>query len=68
MPKYEYAFDVLELNLSFLTGWQTEGHQEIIQARAKNGWVYDGWIPTKQFKDSITEIQLIFHREIPENT
>lgn len=67
MPKYEYAFDTLDIKYSAFDGWQTEGHQEIIKARAKNGWLYDGWIPTKQRNDTIIEIQLTFHKEIPEN-
>ena len=45
-----------------------EGHQEIIQARAKNGWEYVGFIPTKQRAEGyISKIDLIFKRELPEN-
>ena len=66
MAKYEYDFDRLEINLLPFMGLYTEGHQEIIRARAENGWIYDGWIPTKQHADSITEIEMIFRREVPE--
>lgn len=66
MAKYEYDFDHLKIDLMPFVGLYTEGHQEIIRARAKNGWIYDGWIPTKQ-QDSIREIDLVFRRELPEN-
>ena len=66
MAKYEYEFDRLEIELLPFMGLYTDGHQEIIRARAENGWIYDGWIPTKQ-QDSIREIDLVFRREIPEN-
>ena len=68
MKQYEYEFDRLGIDLVPFCGYRTEGHQELIRARAKNGWIYDGWIPTKQHADSITEIELIFRREIPEET
>ena len=66
MAKYEYDFVPLEIELMPFVGLYTEGHQEIIRARAENGWIYDGWIPTKQ-QDSIRRIDLLFRREIPEN-
>ncbi len=66
MAKYEYDFVPLEIELMPFAGLYTEGHQEIIRARAENGWIYDGWIPTKQ-QDSIRRIDLVFRREIPEN-
>ena len=65
MKQYEYAFDRLGMDFLPFFGYQTEGHQEIIRARARDGWIYDGWIPTRQ-KDSITEIDLVFRRELPE--
>ena len=68
MKQYEYDFDRLPIDFIPFCGYRTEGHQEIIQARAKNGWIYDGWIPTKQHADSITEIELVFRREVPEET
>ena len=67
MAKYEYDFDILESKLKAFRGLCTEGHQEIIRARAKNGWIYDGWIPTKQLDGNVLEFQLIFRREIPDN-
>ncbi len=66
MAKYEYDFVPLEIELMPFVGLYTEGHQEIIRTRAENGWIYDGWIPTKQ-QDSIRRIDLVFRREIPEN-
>jgi hypothetical protein len=73
MKQYEYAFDPLEVNFSGYSfvggvGAVFEGHQEIIRARAKNGWEYVGFIPAKQRVEGyISKIDLIFKREIPEN-
>jgi hypothetical protein len=73
MKQYEYAFDPLEVNLSGFSlmggvGIVFEGHQEIIRARAKNGWEYAGFIPVKQRAEGyISIIELIFKRELPEN-
>ena len=73
MKQYEYDFYPLENNLSGYSlmggvGIVFEGHQEIIQARAKNGWEYVGFIPTKQRAEGyISKIDLIFKRELPEN-
>lgn len=61
----EYAFEKV-------TGcgfWATvvSDHQEIIQKRARQGWRFAGWIPTKQKGYGyIAEIDLIFERETEE--
>lgn len=61
----EYAFEKV-------TGggfWATvvSDYQEIIQKRARQGWRFAGWIPTKQKGYGyIAEIDLIFERETEE--
>lgn len=73
MKQYEYDFYPLEVDLSGYSllggvGIVFEGHQEIIRARARNGWEYVGFIPTKQRAEGyISRIELIFKRELPEN-
>lgn len=73
MKQYEYDFYPLEVDLSGYSllggvGIVFEGHQEIIHARARNGWEYVGFIPTKQRAEGyISRIELIFKRELPEN-
>lgn len=73
MKQYEYDFYPLEVDLSGYSllggvGIVFEGHQEIIHARAQNGWEYVGFIPTKQRAEGyISRIELIFKRELPEN-
>ena len=39
------------------------GHQEIIRARAAEGWRYCGWIPVKQRSEGyITQVDLVFEK------
>lgn len=60
---------MLEYEFEKVTGggfWATvvNGHQDIIRRRAKQGWRFAGWIPTKQKGYGyIAEIDLIFERE-----
>lgn len=49
-------------------GILTEGHREIIRARAADGWIYDGFLPTKQRAEGyISALDLIFHRAVPQS-
>lgn len=44
---------------------QTEEHQKIILERARNGWRYVGYIPTRQLSAGyVREMDLIFEREL----
>lgn len=69
----EYDFVPLELDLDGYSlfggvGIAAKGHQEIIRSRAKNGWTYAGFLPTKQRAGGfISEIELIFCRDFPDN-
>ncbi len=39
------------------------GHQEIIRARAAEGWRYCGWVPVKQRSEGyITQVDLVFEK------
>lgn len=68
----EYDFVPLELDLdgySFFggAGIVVKGHQQLIRSRAKNGWTYAGFLPTKQRAGGfINEIELIFCRDFPD--
>lgn len=68
MYKYEYEKVVCKLG-----GWKAfsgniynlEKHRKIIQERAKNGWKYVGFIPTKQRgAGHIQEMDLIFEKKV----
>lgn len=68
MPKYEYAFDRINLEDFPLIGLDTEPFQKVLQARGKEGWVYSGYLPIKEVEIKFkTVIELVFRREIPEN-
>lgn len=60
---------MLEYEFEKVTGggfWATvvDSHREVIQRRARQGWRFAGWIPTKQKGYGyIAEIDLIFERE-----
>lgn len=67
MYKYEYEKVVCELG-----GWgvfsgnvySIEDYRTIIEERAKNGWRYVGYIPTKQRGTGhIQELDLIFEKK-----
>ena len=67
MYKYEYEKVVCELG-----GWgaflgnvySIEDYRKIIEERAKNGWRYVGFIPTKQRATGhIQEMDLIFEKK-----
>lgn len=58
----EYEFEKVTGGGVFST--VVDGHREIIQRRAKQGWRFAGWIPSKQKGYGyIAEIDLIFERE-----
>ena len=68
MPKYEYAFDRINLEDFPLVGLDTEPFQKVLQARGKEGWIYSGYLPVKEVEiNFIKVIELVFRREIPEN-
>ena len=67
---YEYIF--ISLDTEFATGWgpvdgfrtTTDGHREIIQTWAAQGWRYVGYVPTVQGAEGrIKTIDLIFERK-----
>ena len=67
MYKYEYEKVVCEFG-----GWgafsgnvySIEDYKKIIEERAKNGWRYVGYIPTKQRGTGhIQELELIFEKK-----
>ncbi len=71
---YKYSYEKMQCDIS---GWGplngsifgTENYQEIINTKAKDGWRYVGYIPTKQRGTGhIQEIELIFEKEIKESS
>ena len=69
MYRYEY-----ESVSCVLDGWGTfggnsygiEDYRDIINARAKNGWRYVGYLPTRQRGTGhVQELDLIFEKEEP---
>lgn len=68
MPKYEYAFDRINLEDFPVIGLDTEPFQKVLQARGKEGWIYSGYLPVKEVEINFKKvIELVFRREIPEN-
>ena len=68
MPKYEYAFDRINLEDFPVIGLDTEPFQKVLQARGKEGWIYSGYLPVKEVEINFNKvIELVFRREIPEN-
>ena len=67
MYKYEYETIIIEFS-----GWgvfngnvySIDSYQDVIEKRAKNGWRYVGFIPTKQRGTGhIQEFDLIFEKQ-----
>ena len=59
----EYAFETIPVN--WLSGKiPGQRHQEIIRRRAAEGWRYAGWIPSQQMSGGITQLDLVFEREV----
>ena len=68
MKEYEFV----NLETQWGTGYSlfggvridTQGHRDIIRAKAAEGWTYVGWVPTTQrATGQIDAIDLIFERE-----
>ncbi len=66
---YTYEYERVSAGIS---GWgmaggsrySTEGYQEIIARRAREGWRYVGWIPAVQRGTGhIQEMDLVFEKE-----
>ena len=72
MPRYEYAFEPLELSAGGYSlfggvGIRMEGHRAIIDRRGAEGWRYAGWLPVRQRATGhVEEVELVFCRETPE--
>ena len=49
MPKYEYAFDRINLEDFPVIGLDTEPFQKVLQARGKEGWIYSGYLPVNLY-------------------
>lgn len=67
--KYVYRYQTVKCEF-FTWGlaggnvYETQGHREIIEQMAAQGWRYAGFIPTKQRGTGhIAEIDLIFEKE-----
>ena len=68
---FQYEYEAVEVGLS---GWGPFGgndyclmadHREIINTRAKNGWRYAGYLPTRQRGTGhVQELDLIFEKEV----
>jgi len=66
MYKYEYEKVIFELTRGVFSGnvYSIEDYKTIIEERAKNGWRYVGFIPTKQIGTGhIQEMDLIFEKK-----
>lgn len=67
---YKYEYETVSCDLGgwgFMGGnvYSIEDYRPIIDARARNGWRYVGFIPTKQRgAGHIQELDLIFEKEI----
>lgn len=62
----EYDFEQVAANKGFFVGKSLE-HREIIQRRGKQGWRYCGFVPAEQVNGWITQIDLVFVREVNSN-
>ena len=66
--RYQYDFDRLETeaggySLMGGVGILLDGHQELIRARAAEGWRYCGCIPVKQRAEGyVTQVDLVFEK------
>lgn len=51
----------------YVTGFfslEAKGHEEVISRRAGNGWRYVGFIPVVWTSGALTEMDLIFEKEL----
>ena len=69
MKQYVYSYYTVSCNFSDwgpFNGnvWETQNYREIIDRKAKEGWRYVGYIPTRQRGTGhIEEMDLIFEKE-----
>ena len=67
---YKYEYETIRCDFGgwgFVAGniYSIEDYRTIINERAKNGWRYVGYIPTKQRGTGhIQELDLIFEKEV----
>lgn len=67
---YKYEYERIKCNIKGFGGlngviYTTEDFKFIIETRAKNGWRYVGFIPTKQRGTGhIEELELVFEKLI----
>lgn len=67
---YQYEYESIECNMDgfgFLEGniYEIGDYQSIINKRAKDGWRYAGYLPTRQRGTGhVQKIALIFEKEL----
>ena len=63
MKKYEYE----RIIYGGVLCSKLEGHREIIDRRAAQGWRYGGWVPVEQNSHGVIQaISLIFEKDVEE--
>ena len=61
MFTYEYERIYVEGFISL----KTKGYEEVIARRAEDGWRYAGFLPAVWTNGALTEMDLIFEKELP---
>ena len=69
MKQYVYSYHTVSCNFSDWgpfngNAWEIEDYRAIIEKKAKEGWRYVGYIPTRQRGTGhIEEMDLVFEKE-----
>lgn len=59
---YEYKYVSVDRKGWIFSGFQS--YREVINREAAQGWRYTGWVPMEINSGAITQIDLVFEREI----
>ena len=59
---YEYKYVPVQREGWIFSGF--DSYRETIDAEAAKGWRYTGWFPVETINGSMTQIDLIFEREV----
>lgn len=59
-----YTYEYERIYVDGFIQLKTKGHVETIARRAEDGWRYAGFVPVKWTSGALTEMDLIFEKEM----
>jgi len=59
-----YTYEYERVQVRGFISLSLEGHEEVIDRRAGDGWRYAGFLPVTWANGALTELDLIFEKEM----